>query len=224
MNSSLFHSILIAHIICGIIGFIVAPIALMLKKGSRGHKRWGKIFFYAMTGVAATAIVMAPVKHNIFLTCIAVFSFYLAFSGFRAVYRRRHTDGKPVLIDWLFLVLDLIFSAGLIIFGIVSLPGSFAIVPIILGSLGVLLGTRDLALFTRPKSKHDWIFAHIVGMVASYISAVSAFSAVNLNFEWLPGWIQWLWPTIIGVPLLSRYTRNYRKKLTPPKVRTETIV
>lgn len=224
MNTTIFNYFLITHIICGSIGFIVAPIALMLKKGSKGHKKWGKIFFYAMTGVALTAIVMAPVKHNIFLTGIAVFSFYLAFSGFRAVYRKRNTQGKPQFIDWFFLGLDLIFSGGLIIFGLVNLSNSFAIVPIILGGLGVLLGIRDIFFFTKPKSKHDWIFAHIIGMVASYISAVSAFSAVNLHFDWLPGWLQWLWPTIIGVPLLNRYLKNYRKKLIPVKQTADSVV
>ena len=221
MNTTFFNTLLTIHIICGAIGFMVAPIALIVKKGSVTHRKWGKVFFYAMTGVASTAIIMAPMKDNQFLTFIAIFSYYLAFSGFRAVYRKRHTGGKPVFIDWLFLVLDLTFSVGLFIFGIFKLPNAFGIISMVFGTLGTLLGFRDLSLFIRSKNKHDWIFAHMTGMVTAYISAVSAFSAVNFNFEWMPPVVQWLWPTIIGVPWLTRYSRAYRKKLGITKHRTD---
>lgn len=217
MNAQLFHFLLIVHIISGTIGFIVAPIALITKKGSAAHKKWGKVFFYAMTGVGTSAIIMAPARGNFFLTCVAVFSYYLAFSGFRAVYRKNNTHHKAQFVDWLFITLDLLFSAGLVVFGINMLPDTFALVAIVFGLLGILLAIRDIRLIQKPKSKHDWLYAHIIGMTASYISAVSAFSAVNLNFEWLPGWIQWLWPTLIGVPLLRLYVKNYRKKLNPSK-------
>lgn len=224
MDNSVFNIFLAGHIISGMIGFIVAPIALIVKKGSAAHKKWGKVFFYAMTGVATTAIVMAPVKQNFFLTCIAVFSYYLAFSGYRAVYRRRKTGGKPVFVDWLFVVLDLLFSVGLIAFGFMALAkSSFALVPITFGALGILLAYNDIRLFTRPKTKHDWLFAHMIGMVASYISAVTAFSVVNLHLEGVPGWIMWLYPTIIGMPLLWRYMRNYKKKLSPVKQTAESV-
>jgi hypothetical protein len=65
----------------------------------------------------------------------------------------------------------------------------------------------------------------MVGMVASYIAALSAFSAVNLNFDWLPTAIQWLWPTILGTPLLSRWVRSYKQKFGKGrKVTDEAIV
>ncbi|MBL0258759.1 MAG: hypothetical protein IPQ03_15045 [Bacteroidetes bacterium] len=51
-------------------------------------------------------------------------------------------------------------------------------------------------------------------MIGAYIAAVSAFSAVNLNFVWLPTTIQWLWPTLIGVPLMMMWIRSYRKKFS----------
>jgi len=57
----------------------------------------------------------------------------------------------------------------------------------------------------------------MVGMIAAYISALSAFSAVNLNFEWLPPAIQWLWPTIVGVPVIIVWTNYYRGKFSRGK-------
>lgn len=217
MNTPLFNAFLVTHIISGAIGFIVAPIALIVKKGSSAHKRWGKIFFIAMTGVATTAIVMAPMHHNQFLTFIAVFSYYLAFSGYRAVYRRKNTEGKAKWPDWTFVILDLAFSAFLIVFGIINLPNPFGIISIVFGLLGFRLGMRDLSIFRNPIQKHDWLFSHMTGMVAAYISAVSAFSAVNLNFEWMPAVVQWLWPTIIGLPLLFRYISKFKKRLAGGK-------
>jgi hypothetical protein len=47
-------------------------------------------------------------------------------------------------------------------------------------------------------------------MVGAYIAAVSAFSVVNLMF--LPPIVRWLWPTVIGVPLLILTTNRYKKK------------
>ena len=84
----LFSILRIIHISAGILAFIVAPVALISKKGGDYHRKWGKVFFWSMTVVAITAVIMAPMHDNLFLTLIAVFSFYLAFSGYRALYRK----------------------------------------------------------------------------------------------------------------------------------------
>ena len=60
------------------------------------------------------------------------------------------------------------------------------------------------------KEKYAWFFDHMTGMFTSYIAAVSAFSAVNLNF--LPMIVQWLWPTFVGVPILIIWATYYKKK------------
>lgn len=180
-----------------------------------------------MTSVAFTAVIMAPMHDNLFLTLVAVFSFYLAFSGYRSVYRKDfYKTGKTAGIDWFFAVINLIFSLSLIIFGIIKLPDSFGIISIVFGFIGAVLGIRDIISFVRPPAdKQKWFFSHMVGMVASYIAAVSAFSAVNLNFDWLPAWIQWLWPTIIGTPLLNMWARSYRNKFkNGRKIREEVLI
>ena len=41
----------------------------------------------------------------------------------------------------------------------------------------------------------------MANMIGSYIAAVTAFSVVN--FHALPTTIRWLWPTIIGTPLIA---------------------
>ena len=210
----LFSTLRIIHIVAGAIGFVVAPIALIVKKGGKAHRKWGKIFFWSMTVVAMTAIVMAPMHDNLFLTLVAVFSFYLAFSGYRSLYRKdAYKTHKTAFIDWLFAIINSLFSMTLLVLGIINLPKAFGFISIVFGFIGSSLGIRDIISFIRPPAnKQKWFFSHMIGMIASYIAAMSAFSAVNLSFDWLPTSIQWLWPTIIGTPLLLRWVRSYKVK------------
>jgi hypothetical protein len=80
------------------------------------------------------------------------------------------------------------------------------------------MSLKDILSFTRPSTdKHKWLYSHMTGMIAAYISALSAFSAVNFNFDWLPKPLQWLWPTLAGVPLMSMWVKSYKKKLSGRK-------
>ena len=46
------------------------------------------------------------------------------------------------------------------------------------------------------------------GMLGSYVATVSAFSAVNFTF--LPLTLRFLWPSILGVPLIFAWIAYYR--------------
>ena len=48
--------ILWIHVLAGTLALVVAPIALVTAKGGLTHRRWGKVYFWAMGVVAATAI------------------------------------------------------------------------------------------------------------------------------------------------------------------------
>ena len=77
------RALLILHIGCGSIAFVCAPVALVTAKGGKTHRRWGKIYFWAMAGVASTALILSIVLPILFLALVAVFSFYAAFSAYR---------------------------------------------------------------------------------------------------------------------------------------------
>jgi len=53
------HATRALHILCGSLGFVLAPVALLTVKGGKAHRRWGLVYFYAMAGVAVSAIVTA---------------------------------------------------------------------------------------------------------------------------------------------------------------------
>ena len=63
------------HVLAGTVALVVAPIALVTVKGGPTHRRWGKVYFWAMALVAATAIVVGLWRSILFLVLTAVFSF-----------------------------------------------------------------------------------------------------------------------------------------------------
>jgi uncharacterized membrane protein len=111
------------HILAGFTAFFIAPVRLLTAKGGQTHRRWGKIYFWAMAVVAITAMVLALWLPILFLAFIAVFSFYFAFRGHRVLSRKRPLHGQgPRAIDWAAAVLALLGSVALIVLGIVR-PG-----------------------------------------------------------------------------------------------------
>jgi uncharacterized membrane protein len=210
------------HIASGMVAFICAPVALLTAKGGRTHRRWGKVYFWAMAVVAATALFLSILLPILFLALVAVFSFYAAFAGYRVLSLKGLAKGaRPRLIDWAAALITFATSAALAAFGALRpsmLSGLPRLVPVVLGCLGVLLGGRSILLFLRPPAeKQFWWFEHMTGMIASYIAACSAFSVVNLGPLFGNAWWVWLWPVMAGVPAISVWKSYYRKKFSAAK-------
>ena len=201
------------HIAAGTVALVLAPLAMLTIKGGRAHRRWGKIYFWSMAVVAATAVVIALWRPKIFLALLAVFSFYMAFSGYRTLWRKRPAQGQgPTALDWTAALLTFAVSAAMAVLGLIR-PGEawqrLGIVPVVFGTLGMILAGLDIGKFVRPPTdRNAWWFAHMGGMLGSYIAAVSAFSVVNFTF--LPTAVRWLWPTVIGTPLIALWITYYR--------------
>ncbi|MGC1298557.1 MAG: hypothetical protein WA869_26310 [Alloacidobacterium sp.] len=72
--ASYLRVLLTVHISCGVVGFVCAPVALATVKGGKVHRRFGKIYFWAMAGVAVTALILSfalPVYFLPWLLCSA---------------------------------------------------------------------------------------------------------------------------------------------------------
>ena len=142
-----------------------------------------------------------------------MFSFYLALTGYRILYRKtpQQRAGK---LDWVAACIMIIGSIALIAYGTYGmLTSSFGIVAIVFGVIGLWLAASDVReLLHHPADKMAWWYSHMTRMISAYIAAVTAFSVVNMKF--LPQVTRWLWPTVIGTAGIIVWTRYYRRKFS----------
>jgi len=203
---------LIVHICAGTISLVMAPIAFLTLKGGQAHRRWGKVYFWCMAIVAATAITMSIYHNIIFLLMIAIFSFSSAARGYRTLYRKK--AGQVKFIDWTIEILNSLFCLGLIVFTwFVYESGKvgFALVPLSFGIFGLRLSIAQMKRFVKPSDdKKAWLYEHIGNMSGSYIASVTAFLVNVVHF--LPAAVTWLGPTVVGVPLIFYTINKFRKK------------
>jgi uncharacterized membrane protein len=208
------------HITAGASSFVLAPVALATAKGGKQHKRWGMVYLWSMGVVAATALPMALYRPVLFLALVAVFSFYLAFSGYRATrLKELARGGRAEPIDWIAAVICFAASACLAGFGAFRpvLVQGMGIVSIVFGFIGMRAAVAEMWKFVRkPKEKMFWWFTHLGNMIASYIAAWTAFSVTTLSTSFRhAGILLWLWPTIVGVPAIALTTAYYKRKFAP---------
>ncbi|HEX3625237.1 MAG TPA: DUF2306 domain-containing protein [Verrucomicrobiae bacterium] len=206
-----FHFALLLHILNGTIALVIAPLAMITVKGGLWHRRWGKIYFWAMAGVAVTAVVMCFIRSGVFLFLIAIFSFYMALTGYTALRRKRPED-RPGLLDWCAAIAMLLAGIVFVTTGALDAShGNQRWVRLVFGSIGLVLSGMDIWGFFKPsRSKRAWWFAHMGRFLGAYIATMTAFSVVN--FQFLPYLLRWLWPTAIGVPLIIIWQGYYRRK------------
>lgn len=208
-------ALLLVHILAGVTALVVAPVAMVTAKGGPAHRRWGKVYFWMMAVVAVTALPLGLWRPNYFLMLVAVFSFYFAFRGYRVLLRKHPERGDGArALDWSAAVATFLASAALIGLGLLKpspLWVRLAPVAIVFGIGGVVAAGVDMVRFVRPPTERmAWWFSHMAGMLGSYIATVSAFSVVN--FDFLPTVARWLWPSVVGTPLIVLWVVYYKRK------------
>src|SRR6478735_1918032 len=213
MNEA-FGPIRLIHILAGAIALVIGPLAMITFKGGRWHRRWGKIYFWAMATVALTALIMCWLRSGLFLFLVAIFSFYLALTGY-TVLRRKTPQDRPQPLDWIAALIVCLASVTLIAYGGFWVQSSARWICLAFGIIGLLLGGSEIKSFLRPPiDKRAWYYAHMIRFLAAYVATVTAFSAVNFSF--LPTIWRWLWPTLIGIPAIKLCKHYYQRKFTKP--------
>jgi len=213
------HLLLIIHIIAGFASLVTGFVAIVTPKGKRWHVRAGRIYFWSMILVAITALMLSMIRPNLFLLFISLFSFYLTWSGYRAIrWKNRSLTGFVRFFDH--LIVPLFFATGNIMIAL-SLTATLEItqsllpktkmILLVFGIIFTALTGRELALRIGllARSKFQWMFDHIQGMLAAYIATFTAFLVVNVTF--LPMVVVWLAPTVIGTPLIGYWVRTYKR-------------
>ncbi|RIV22261.1 DUF2306 domain-containing protein [Fibrisoma montanum] len=218
--------LLITHIATGFTALLVGLIPMFSHKGGKLHNRAGRIYVYCMITVAITALllcVLQPFKMmRLFLTGIAVLSFYLSMTGWRATKQKK---SGPTAFDRGLSYVTILVSSAMAGFGVYLLMqngmGSFfAVVFTFFGILTGVFAVKDAREFDKPSPKLHWFFQHFTRMGGSYIATFTAALVTNMARilppdapEWA-SMIGWIAPSIIGGMLIGRTVRYYIAKFS----------
>lgn len=216
------QNILFIHILFGIVALSTGAISIFSKKGQRLHRKAGSIYFWAMTLVFITGIIVAGYRFNRFLLLIAFLSYYSVFSGVRFLQLKNlHIDQNPKWYDWAAGILNGIANIIFIGMGIFylfktnsNLPG--ALLSIGFGIGGLMISYANLKPFVkRPSTAYHWYLAHIGNMMGGYIATLTAFlSTMVTRFELMNPFLAFALPALIGVPILLYYQHKIENSFT----------
>lgn len=216
--------ILFIHVFAGATSLITGMIAFIVKKGGINHRKVGKIYFYAMTVVFVTAIIVSTYKFIPFLFMIAFLSYYSVFAGVRILKLKQLDKGqKPKWYDWFGVLLNLVVNLIFFVWGIYEVfynnNTGFGYLAIGFGIGGCLVSRTNLIPFiTPPKNKMHWWTLHMANVMGGYIATTTAFSATVFPMVFGNSIIAWIWPSVIGVPASILWRKYYSKKFNKPKL------
>ena len=119
MGETLYPLILKGHLLAGTLALFVAPLAMVVRKGGKWHRIWGKIYVWSMIVVVLSVLAASWFKANPLMMLVGIFSIYLILSGYRALYLKRLSQGqRPTAIDYLLHSASAIVNFGLLVWGV----------------------------------------------------------------------------------------------------------
>ncbi|RYD51021.1 MAG: hypothetical protein EOP52_11490 [Sphingobacteriales bacterium] len=204
----LFKILLGIHITGGAVSLIAGLVVVLLPKGTRLHRRWGRTFFWSLLVASVVALPICYLHPSVFLALISIFTLYMLLTGVRALQLGRQQ--KPLVMDWTLTIAIALFGIGFIGLGgrSVSNGDSFGTVLMVFGGIGLLFARQDWTRFKgRATIKNSFLTTHLQRLTGSYIASVTAFLVVNNKV--LPGFVAWLLPTVLLTPLIFKWSRKY---------------
>ena len=197
------------HIASGHVALAAAVGAMLTGKGSRWHVYTGRLFTLGMALVFVTAVPITLMRPNLFLLLVAIFSFYLALTGWL---RARSRTGARLPGERVAAAVMAIAAIGMLARGVFMLAGgqSMGLVLVVFSGIGGTLAALDLR--PAPAARYRGvtrIAGHLTRMLAGTIAAVTAFSVVNIRVE--PAVIVWLAPTVEFTPLIVYWNVRIRR-------------
>ena len=194
------------HILAGSVALLSAASALLTEKGKKFHVLIGKAYFWSMVIIFLTAIPMSIITGNVFLFLIAIFSFYLAFSGMRFAKNR---TGVPTRVDLIAVNFMLLSGIGMWILAIIFFidNDSQFITLIVFGFLALFLGYGDFQTFKDQTAiGKERIAKHLTNMMGATIAVVTAVLVVNPPTN--PEWVWWILPTVLITPVIFWWNKK----------------
>lgn len=215
-------ALIISHVVAGVTTLISGLMAAFVgKKGGKLHRQVGSVFYWAMFWIFISALlIISFFRFSAFLLVIAVFSWYMTFSGVRGLKMKKTMKVEP--IDWIAALVTLIAGVAFIGMGInYELKSGWSSV---IGYLSLFFGFFTTAIAWNNihrfrnlahAQKMWWWFAHMRSMCGALIASISAFAVQNGEIFRLPSemtWLPWVLPTIIGAPMISYWVWKYRNQ------------
>jgi uncharacterized membrane protein HdeD (DUF308 family) len=224
MQTLLYKSSLIIHIICGFTALVTGIVPMIAKKGGKAHNFWGNVYYWAMFGVFATTVIFFLIfptqfKFQFFLG-IGILSFYQTYTGKRLLSMKKAI--APNRLDWVATLLISLAGVGLLIFSIQYFMKNDTSSAILFGVFGLgslSTGIRDIQLWLGKieHQKMNWLFNHIGRMLGSYAATTTAFcvNIVPRYLDMLPSWVfiaMWILPGALIGYFSARTIRKYKAK------------
>jgi hypothetical protein len=175
------HSLnILVHVLSGTAALLLGLIALLARKASAAHIRFGRYFLRALMVVISTALIGSIFfRTNPFLLMLTLTSGYAGFSGYRII--RFRGNPLPPVDGWIALIVLLTAGIYSVILSRTSADWSPVVVYSTLASLGIMTGydlIKRLWLFNRLRTW--WLYEHIYKMLAAFTAILSAFTGTVL--------------------------------------------
>ena len=204
------------HIAAGTVALITGMIAIFAQKGGLVHRKAGQWYFLAMIAVCVTALIRFRLSPSIiFLTMIAIFSFYLNFTG-RRILAFKNKSAQYQMVDWAMAYLTLICGILMVVSSVYYFFSAhnvvLSILFIVFGLFCISIARTDILRFKGKieVEKMHWFFQHIGRMMGSYAATVTAFVITN-NHGFFPDLVVWIAPGVIIGFLSDVWANRYRK-------------
>ena len=219
----IWKAVLYLHIASGSLGLAAGALPIISTKGNRLHKNTGKAYLLFMFTGAISGSILGFRGGSELLFFIGIFSFYLSYTGYRALGIRRHLPAltfspADYMVIPLCALLGLFMTTGAFI-RYTDLSVQFNPVLLVFGGMLLTGSIRNIAqALSWRKQLPDKAFAkqlrvrlmrlHIGQSIGSYISAVTAFFVVNNIIPFLH-YANWFLPSVLFVPIIIRFMRQY---------------
>ncbi len=199
------------HAFFGGLGLTTGTLSLLVKKGAKAHKLFGKLFSIGMLTSSAISLPISwlPNHKNILLFLIGLFTIYLVISG-NQILNFKSKDKKSVSTsDKLLSGSMFIASLFMLIIGIYGLinHNQKHILFTFFGIIGLTLTIKDFIFFKNFSNlENKYLSNHIGKMVGAFIASITAFIVAGIGMSNL---ISWTLPSVIG----TIYIIYWRKKV-----------
>ena len=205
---------IVAHIGAGTIAMLIGLWLQLNTKGTRAHRRLGRIFVGFTLVVCATAVIgNAVFRFMPLFAVLTVLVFYQLLSGWHVIYTR---EAGPNRVDALLCAGTAVWTIALVPLLLANTTRESAPV-VIYATLGTLLAliAYDVMRWLFPRRWHAklWRYEHIYKIVASMYAMLSA-AAGNLFPDSHP-WSQLL-PSALGIATIGWFFwRESRRSAAP---------